>query len=120
MGTLFEDSKNFNEHISAWDVRQAEDLSFMFNSASSFNQPLGASDVRRAESLSFMFANASSFNRPLGAWVVGPGASTEGAPPPSFDRAANMPGSRDWAARDRGGSSIERIARAAGARKRGS
>ena len=76
MDHLFAGCKNFNEDVSAWDVRRAENMCDMFGGAES-NQPLAAWNMRRAEDLSYMaedlsymFAQASSFNQPLAAWDV--------------------------------------------------
>ena len=93
MHGIFMTSTNFNEDLSAWDVRRAEDLGFMFAGASSFNQSLGAWDVRQAENHRLMFSSASSFNQPLGAWAVRPDADTEDMfdDATAFDQAANAP-----------------------------
>ena len=97
MINLFYGCENFNEDVSAWDVRRAEDLGSMFCGASSFNQPLGAWNIRRAKNLSYMVASASSFDQPLGAWAfrMHPDANYNGFmmfdDATAFDRAANAP-----------------------------
>ena len=60
-------TRNFNEDISAWDVRRAENLSFMSTFASSFNQPLGAWAVQPNASTQDMFYAATAFDLPANA-----------------------------------------------------
>ena len=113
-------TRNFNEDISAWDVRRAENLSFMSTFASSFNQPLGEWDICRAKNLGGMFANASSFNQPLGTWAVP--ARRGHAQHVRLRRRLRLGGERAvvhviGVARDRGGTGGERGVRAASARR---
>lgn len=89
---MFENSPNFNQNLSLWDVRKItafermfkgtpfnqplntwktdSAISFggMFESCPDFNQPLDKWNTSKAFDLGHMFKDAHSFNQPIGNW----------------------------------------------------
>ena len=70
MSSMFPGARNFNQDLSAWDVSNVTDMNYMFENATSFNQDLSAWDVSNVTNMSRMFSNASSFNQDLSSWDV--------------------------------------------------
>ncbi|GAX27696.1 hypothetical protein FisN_13Hh208 [Fistulifera solaris] len=72
---LFDGKRNtaaatFNEDISAWNVRAASNMQYMFASNTAFNKDIGAWNVAKVTTMEGMFEDASSFNRNIGSWDV--------------------------------------------------
>lgn len=89
---MFQDSPNFNQNLSLWDVRKitsfgamflgtpfnqplntwrtdsAVEMNSMFEACSDFNQPLDRWNTSKVSNLGLMFKNAQSFNQPIGTW----------------------------------------------------
>lgn len=72
LSSLFDNEflQTFNGDISAWDVSDVSNMSWMFKGAQSFNQPLNDWDVSNVISMDRMFAENYSFNQPLNDWDV--------------------------------------------------
>jgi surface protein len=70
MEGMFESAQNFNQDLSAWDVRNVRNMEYMFYDAQNFNQDLSAWDVRNVTRMNSMFQQASAFNQDLSAWDV--------------------------------------------------
>ena len=141
MNHLLYGCKNFNEDISAWDLRRAEDVRFMFCAASielelqPAARSVGYSPGRGPELHVRRSLELQPTARRVGhSCSAVPRASTScsecgwfarartrtacsSAPPPSSCRRTRR-GTRDRAGRDRGGGRGERGVRVAGARKR--
>ena len=64
------DSDEFNQDISSWDVSNVTSMFFMFNHLESFNQDISAWDVGNVTDMTSMFYNASQFNQDLSSWNV--------------------------------------------------
>ena len=67
---MFYNASEFNQDISAWDVSNVIDMSWMFYNATSFNGDLSAWDVSSVVYMYRMFEDADSFNQDIGAWDV--------------------------------------------------
>ncbi|WP_407595049.1 BspA family leucine-rich repeat surface protein [Acinetobacter lwoffii] len=91
---MFQNSINFNQDLSLWDVRKIAVFSAMFQNTPfnqplntwktdsaiafeatfqdcvDFNQPLDKWNTSKVSNLGFMFNNAHSFNQPIGNWDV--------------------------------------------------
>lgn len=72
LSSLFDNEflQTFNGDISAWDVSDVSNMSWMFKGAQSFNQPLNDWDVSNVISMDRMFGVAILFNQPLNDWDV--------------------------------------------------
>ena len=67
---LFENTNNFNQPISSWDVSNVIVTQEMFSNATAFNQPIGSWNVSNVTNMVSMFEFASAFNQPIGSWNV--------------------------------------------------
>lgn len=91
---MFQNSINFNQNLSLWDVRKIGVFSWMFaetpfnqplntwktdsamvfegmfSSCVDFNQPLDKWNTSKVVAFGYMFNNAHSFNQPIGNWDV--------------------------------------------------
>lgn len=69
MRWAFAGCTNLNTDLSAWDVSNVEDMSFMFYNASAFNAPLNWSDkTSKVKQMWRMFQNATAFNQDISGW----------------------------------------------------
>ncbi|QKU20696.1 BspA family leucine-rich repeat surface protein [Acinetobacter lwoffii] len=64
---MFENSPNFNQNLSLWDVRKITEFGSMF-SGTPFNQPLNSWETDSAVSFASMFSSCVDFNQPLDRW----------------------------------------------------
>ena len=64
----FEKVGNFNADISSWDVSSVTYMVGMFLDASAFNQNIGSWDVSNVTNMEEMFRGASSFNQDISSW----------------------------------------------------
>jgi len=69
MRWAFAGCSSFDTDISAWDVSNVEDMSFMFYNALAFNSPLNWSiKTSNVKEMFRMFSNATAFNQDISAW----------------------------------------------------
>lgn len=66
---MFQNSINFNQNLSLWDVRKITEFSWMF-ARTPFNQPLNTWKTDSAISFEGMFESCVDFNQPLDKWNV--------------------------------------------------
>jgi len=64
------DSTKFDQNLTAWNVSQVTDMSYMFYGCR-FNQALDKWDVGKVTDMSYMFYMAYEFNQNLNSWNVG-------------------------------------------------
>ena len=64
------DSTKFDQNLTAWNVSQVTDMSYMFYGCR-FNQALDKWDVGKVTDMSYMFYMAYEFNQNLNSWHVG-------------------------------------------------
>ena len=72
--SLFNNATAFNQDISSWNVSNVTDMSEMFRGnidiPSDFNQPLNSWNVSNVTNMDSMFEFAGDFNQPLNSWNV--------------------------------------------------
>eukprot|EP00540_Astrosyne_radiata_P012783 CAMPEP_0116847670 /NCGR_PEP_ID=MMETSP0418-20121206/14561_1 /TAXON_ID=1158023 /ORGANISM="Astrosyne radiata, Strain 13vi08-1A" /LENGTH=61 /DNA_ID=CAMNT_0004479137 /DNA_START=1 /DNA_END=183 /DNA_ORIENTATION=- len=61
MKRMFAFSRDFNQNINRWDVRNVKDMAGMFSGAN-FNQDIGDWDVSSVKDMSEMFRSTTNFN----------------------------------------------------------
>jgi len=73
MSWMFDGAVRFNQDLSAWDVSNVTNMSWMFHFTVDFNQDISTWDVSNVTNMSYMFDGlivGSSFNQDLSAWDV--------------------------------------------------
>jgi len=70
MSNMFEETDNFNEDISSWDVSHVTNMEYMFYHAKAFNQDISSWDVSHITNMHSMFDSAVAFNQNIGSWDV--------------------------------------------------
>ena len=68
---LFEELDPHDIDISAWDVSNVTNMSYMFYECINFNSDLSDWDVSNVTDMRFMFLNCKNFNSNLSKWNVG-------------------------------------------------
>ena len=67
---LFQDKRNFNEPLHAWDLSNAVTTESMFENAVLFNQNLTRWNTKSVETMERMFAGATSFDGDISTFVT--------------------------------------------------
>jgi surface protein len=57
-------------NMNLWNVRNVDNMTFVFANCTNFNQPLNNWNVENVNNMGSMFANCTNFNQPLNNWNV--------------------------------------------------
>jgi hypothetical protein len=71
MANMFNNTSNFNQDITGWDVTKVTSMNNMFNSSQSFNQNLSSWVLTNCTTALRMFFLADNFNQDLGSMTLG-------------------------------------------------